>query len=338
MKKFELPHIWIPKLKILEAELGFLGGTIGECEYTFTRRKADTLEAVQEVGPCKNLITNYGLNIVGTAGFSAACYVGTGNTPPANTDTTLVAVRNYTTTVQTAGAVVARGGDPEYWAQYAITYRFAAGVASGNLTEVGVGRNTTTTPLVYNLSSRALIVDGSGNPITLTVLDDEVLDVTYSMRFYPYVGADVVQNVVLSGTTYVFTTRSANLLTCACNATQAQNIGGSTTVYTGTAEGTPPALGLVTASLSNAGTSAGLNNVTSSYVNNSLTIGCTLTAALNAANLTYGIRGMLLNTHTSGIGNTFLGQQFQSVINPRIPKTASNVLSFGASISWNRKT
>lgn len=338
MKKFEAPQIWVPKLKILEAELGFLGGSVGDGEYTFTRRKADTLEVRQEVGPCKNLITNYGLNIVGTTGFANACYVGTGNTPPANTDTTLVAVRNYTNTVQTAGTVIARGGAPDYWAQYAITYRFAAGTASGNLTEVGVGRNVTTTPLVYNLSSRALIVDGAGNPITITVLDDEVLDVTYSLRFYPYLGADVVQNVILSGITYTFTTRSAFLNNAACTITNAQTVGGSATVYTGTAEGTPPALGLVTAGLSNSGGSAGLTTSALSYVDGSLTIGCTLTAALNTANLTYGIRGMLFNTYASTAATSFLGQQFQSVINPRIPKTASNVLSFGGSISWNRKT
>tara|TARA_R110000850_G_scaffold275207_1_gene414176 strand:+ start:40949 stop:41809 length:861 start_codon:yes stop_codon:yes gene_type:complete len=62
------------------------------------------------------------------------------------------------------------------WTRF--VYQFGQGVAQGNLSEIGSGWGAGATQLF----SRALIVDGSGNPTTITVLADEYLTVTYELR------------------------------------------------------------------------------------------------------------------------------------------------------------
>src|SRR6478736_5782795 len=79
-------------------------------------------------------------------------------------------------------------------------YQFAAGVAAGNLTEIGIGWNTT------QLFSRALIVDSGGSPTTLTILATEILNVTYIFRAYPPT-ADNTVSVTISGTSYTIVSR-----------------------------------------------------------------------------------------------------------------------------------
>lgn len=80
----------------------------------------------------------------------------------------------------TQGYVAAADGIPAYWfARF--NYEFGTGAAAGNLTEIGTypGGGSPTA-----LSSRALIVDGNGNPVTVTVLSDEILTATYELRYY----------------------------------------------------------------------------------------------------------------------------------------------------------
>jgi len=126
------------------------------------------------------------------------CRVGSGNTPPANTDTTLVSQVAQTTTIQsyTRGRVVI-GSSPitDVYSKFNFVYRFATGVAAGNLSEVGVSAST------GNLYSRALILDDLGAPTTITVLPDEVLDVYYEHRLY-YDLTDHASVINISGINY----------------------------------------------------------------------------------------------------------------------------------------
>lgn len=145
-----------------------------------------------------NLVTNNGLNLFCTAPNSAfgirdqlfhACAVGTGNTPPAVTDTQLANLlvsqafpRQFGNNALIGTNSFIDGATP-YWRRIQ-TIRFGTGVAAGNLTEIGVGASAT------NLFSRALITDSGGVPTTLTVLSDEVLDVTFQARNY----IDITEN------------------------------------------------------------------------------------------------------------------------------------------------
>ena len=59
---------------------------------------------------------------------------------------------------------------------------------------------------------RALILDGGGSPTTLTILSDETLDVTYTIRVYPPT-TDVTGSITLDGVSYGYTIRPCNVST-----------------------------------------------------------------------------------------------------------------------------
>lgn len=189
--------------------------------YTLRVMKADAdgnpIESTAREIEFPNLITNFGMDAIGSDSQSAgdhfwhSCVVGTGNTPPANTDTTLVSqiAAAADTAVQGSGGDVTRQvATSPRWIQISRTWRFAAGTAAGNLTEVGIRRGTGTP---QNLFSRALIADAGGNPTTLTVLSDEILDVTYRFRYF-IPESDVTGTVVLNGVTHNFTLRPINII------------------------------------------------------------------------------------------------------------------------------
>lgn len=335
-----MSNIWVPRVKVLESELHPHSVRI-QGEYTLRRHKADTGELVQEIGPFSNLITDFGLNRLGTSGAVTYIFVGTGTAPAAVSDTQL---QNYVayTSLGSWNPAAFRGGSPDYWVQGSSTARFGAGVATGTLTEVGAGIFSASpfNAVNHRASSRALIVDSMGMPVSITVLPDEYLDVTYSMRYYPYTGSDVVQVVNLSGTDYTFTSRSLAVLSAPfCDPQFAMSNSGFINFFTGTAAGTPPSLASIEATnLGSKGSGSG--NITPTqhaYVNGSYTLNATLTAGLSQANLTYGIRGAELSVRNA-FGSACTPHSFQTVVSPAIPKDATKVLSFGTSFSWARYT
>ena len=145
-----------------------------EGEYTLSVGKEGSTEK-RVIGPFKNLITNQGLNsfgIIANPFTLQAAMVGTSSVPPAVTDTNLGNRLINTLTLQGTDSTTNLGA-PEYAGQVVRTWRFAAGEDTGNLTEVGVGTASSTNTNPTLLFSHALIVDTSGNPVTLTVLADE---------------------------------------------------------------------------------------------------------------------------------------------------------------------
>ncbi len=156
----------------------------------------------------QNLITNNGMEQLKTSAVSSRdyCHVGTGSAVPAFTDTTLQTWRAATSTLNgpdATGIVVT----PAYYYYARRVYRFAAGAASGNLSEVGLASGGSSSSALF---ARALIRDSGGNPTTITVLPDEVLDVTYEVRAYADT-SDVAGSVVIGGVTYTTTCRRAML-------------------------------------------------------------------------------------------------------------------------------
>ena len=214
-----------------------------------------------DTGWFDNLILNQGLDQIGSVvNFNVSepilfntANVGTGSTPPAVTDTQMEAF--LAAAVDTNGYitsyVAAAGGDPAYY-KCLHTYRFPAGSATGNLTEVGTGENRASN-IGENLFSRALILDGSGNPTTLTVLSTEILDVTYEYRVYIDQTA-IPFSQVINGTTYTgnwlpyqisnvpliyraYTNGSGTFNSCSVGFASATNGTGSTTGFIPTSPG-----------------------------------------------------------------------------------------------------
>jgi hypothetical protein len=150
------------------------------------------------------MITDLGLDLMGgTTDWMRFCQVGTGSATPSAADTALSAYKAGTQDLQSfteSGSLVS-----PFFCARTQRFRFAAGQATGNLTEVGVSTRVAT----GNLSSRALILDNVGNPTSITVLADEVLDVTYQFRQYvPEV--DSTGNITLDGVVYAYVARAAN--------------------------------------------------------------------------------------------------------------------------------
>ncbi|MDX0622900.1 hypothetical protein GOD54_23660 [Sinorhizobium medicae] len=160
----------------------------------------------RELAEFENLILNQGLNLLHTTGSTNVwCRVGSGSTAPAVGQTALVAQIAGTQTL-TAQTVTSDSVAP-YPVIVSRTYRFGQGQAAGNIAEVGVGSDQSSPGTLF---CRALVLDGNGQPTTITVLADEYLEVTYRLTIYPAV-ADSLSTVNLAGVETSVRLRPANL-------------------------------------------------------------------------------------------------------------------------------
>ena len=278
----------------------------------------------------ENLILDAGLNRLGSnqSIFDGAC-VGTGNTAPANSQTSLASMLRVTTTqqdrIELAGSTTA-----PYYAEGRIIYRFAAGTAAGNLSEVGLGWDANAgANTMGGLWCRALIKDSQGNPTTITVLADEVLDIVYTLQLHPPT-SDATGTFNLSGVAYQYTLRPAfvngrsypsywKLLAILYGITSH-----GATAFTG-------GIGSVTSGPS--GTPAYNIAVTKqTYVNNSNQLVFNVNADLNTANLAGGIRSMRFDL----AGNCWQAEFSRVSDGATIPKNSTNILSIPFWVSWDR--
>lgn len=282
-----------------------------------------------------NIILDSGLNRLGTGGAWDRAQVGSGSTVPDVGQVSLVSLVASTTTVQSTTAGTDTPTNTYAWARR--TYRFAEGVAAGNLSEVGIGWSA----VPAGLFSRALIKDDLGNPTTITVLSDEVLDVLYEVRAYPTI-ADQTATLTISGTSYTFTIRPGYLSGNQSNLTYWPDqlvslMGGGVTganeyrlgwyayaagATLGPVTGFPTGTGLVVPS--NTGNTY---SFTAAYVNNSYQRQCRVRMGLTAGNEPFSVLALV-----SSVGN------WQMSVSPNLPKDATKILSLDFTLSWARKT
>lgn len=132
----------------------------------------------KETGWFHNLVLDTGLKQLSVGDAISYCFVGTGNSEPKPEQTGL---DNHL--AETAKVLrIDQGRDvqssePFYWIRK--VYRYDEGVAAGNLAEVGTGW------VRGSCFNRTLIKDALGNPTTITILEDEFLDVVVEFRVYP---------------------------------------------------------------------------------------------------------------------------------------------------------
>ena len=267
----------------------------------------------------KNLILNSGLNQMGLGSIVSNAQVGSGSTAPVNTDTAL----------QSFVALTTDQRDPEhgysssspYFGWTRITYRFAEGTAAGNLSEVGVGWDYSP----GNLFSRALILDSLGSPTTITVLSDEVLDVTYELRLYPPT-ADTTFTIDISGTSHVCVMRPSLVSSASWEPRYIFGSGGTQsyelscwTDNIGTQFEQP------------SGTSGGYTSGTyDDYANNSLKRRFVVVWDLDNGNFPEFIKSMSLHQLYPTMGT------WQVSFTPRIEKDNTKMLTLPFEISWAR--
>jgi hypothetical protein len=274
----------------------------------------------QPVPTFRNLITNAGLDRMGAFGdYCANCQVGSGSTPPTVNDSTLAGLvasktlSNATATTQSAAP---------YYTSTTLNYEFAAGVAAGNLSEVGVGWAVT-----GSLFSRALIVDGSGNPTTITILADEILRVSYQLRYYVPT-ADLTGTITLNGVSIDWVSRAAEVVQATSWTGAGYQSAGfrlESTSYQSANDGD------ISASVTGGpgGTSSSRTGVTdAAYSAGSYARSGTLTWDIGAANFAGGIKSLYAR---HGIGTYQIG------FTPPIMKTSSQTLTLTLRHSWARK-
>jgi hypothetical protein len=274
-----------------------------------------------------NLITDLGLNGIGTNGTSwvNAVALGTGTATPAVGDTAVSGtVVSTTTTNGFSGGAITTGTGRYGWNRW--TRRFAQGAATGNWTEVGIGRNSTT------LWSRALILDASDNPTTLTIIATDILDVDYELRVYPN-EVDVTGTRTIGGidTAYIVRPRSINTETAA-------------SLLTGSLMSPPSAAnaflgvnGALNANyLAPSGASA-IGDATVSvgaYINNSYTKVVTYSLSISTGNVSGGLASVTVyGAFASGALNS---GHYKCGFTPAILKDNTKTLALTFSFTWGR--
>lgn len=153
-------------------------------EGVFTMRALKGGNVVRE-REFKNLITNQGLNRLGSLGSNflwGGLHVGTGTAVPQFTDQSLANPLPRPDIASTSydNSIVGTPADDEFYAQLTTTWLTQVGaLGNNNLTEIGVGYTT-----ADSLWSRALILDAQGNPTAFPINADEQLQVSYQLRNY----------------------------------------------------------------------------------------------------------------------------------------------------------
>lgn len=280
---------------------------------------------IRETLEFSNLITNIGLNAIGTTAPINRCFVGSGNATPAFTDTKLSVFVAATVTLQST--IETKATAAPLWAGRAVTYRFAAGAAAGNLSEIGMGWDGSTAS-THLLFSRALIKDGAGNPTTITVLANEFLDVTYEVRVYLPTDDVVFDGVVVYGNPHKLTVRGF------------QQASGSQAgfVFNGWGAHTASAYANFVLQAATASTAAGslvgsAGGAAIGYTEGSLKRGWVATYSLTVGNNANGISGFAL---TSASGSNTV-PAFQILVEPPIMKDSTKTLNLTCSWRWARK-
>lgn len=326
------PHIWTRRPKIIEPRTELILRQPLAGWFRLKVRRPDG-RVRHDTGWFPNLITDGGLNLLGTSqSWVEACVVGSGSAAPAESDTSLVSE-----VASTTNRIDRTGGSNQTSDRYCYgraTFRFAAGAAEGNLAEIGIESGST-------LFSRALILDGSGSPTTITVLADEALDCVYEVRNYPPLD-DVAAEILIGATPHDIVLRVAevdtwNVLGGGLGAPIGWMAGIAT--FTGAAVyGSTSTLGTVLTQPS--GTSFGHSGSSnSSYSPASHFREFSYTWGLTSGNASGGIAAVLVamgSQPTSGEARAGLWYQFS--LDPVIPKDGTNNLTLQFRQSWARRS
>lgn len=271
-----------------------------------------------------NIVTDVGLERWGTGDIGGTCFIGSGNTAPSVSDTGLA-------------ALIASSGnkDPfsraysvaERWVEVTMKYRFTLGYQVNSIAEVGVGWSG-------GLWSRALIRDGLGNPTTIQLLADEVLDVYYTLRLQ-FPATDVTGSITLDGVAYDWVMRPAGLSHTPQDAYRLlfYSFGG---YGLGSGAGTASSAGMTAVDTQPSNHAYCSSSSVAAYVAGSRTQRMTILFDLNNAN--FGIKSVCASVAGAGTYATVTWQLgfYQAGVPVGVPKTSNKRLSLTFEFSWGR--
>lgn len=147
-----------------------------------------------------NLITNTGLNRIGTGTVLSHCYLSSDNTEPSFTDNSVVGFLAAAPRGRIDDAGNSTVGNIYF--SLSTTYSFAAGVGTGNISKLGIGWDASGS----NLWSIQLVKDLNGDATVISKLPNEILEITYVLTTY-ISAVDYVGSVTISGVSHNVTVR-----------------------------------------------------------------------------------------------------------------------------------
>ena len=101
---------------------------------------------------------------------------------------------------------------PDYAVANKYSTRFNAGAINNTITEIGLRVNLDG----YITASRSLILDNNGNPTSLTVAENEYLDISYILTYYPNL-TETTGTFELDGVTYEYLNKPINVTNISLN-------------------------------------------------------------------------------------------------------------------------
>lgn len=267
-----------------------------------------------------NLILDSGLDLWGNgSNFLSYCKVGNGTSTPVPTQTALdaqVAQTSTTFATETTGA----SPTSPYYGWIRRFFQFALGAAVGNLTEVGFGN------VSGPLWSRTLFKDGSGNPVPIVVLADEILQVTYEARQYAPLVDAAYSGIVIDGVARSGYVRAASVLNASAwsslhvDAAGGNAFGGGSALYA-----SEP--GLIEAAPTGASFTGG-TSIPATYVPGSYYRDLKFPFSLSQGNVPTGVRSATINT-SRGV--------YQTRFDPVLAKNNTKTLELTWRIYWGRR-
>ena len=278
-----------------------------------------------DTGWFPNVLLTAGMNEMANRNFITSCQVGTDGADANSAQTGLLGYHAGTSNV--TSTLWGNTGLAPFYGWKRVVYRFAAGTVAANLSEVGVGWATIGDTLI----SRAKILDPVlQTPTTITPLADELLDVSYELRYYPPLVDVPGPQVTLDNVLYDTITRAASVNGDGWSYWIGDRIGVETTQLSdwsaydgniGTIEQDPSGL---TDSADNE------NHFNSAYVNNSFEVQVNASIGSLGWNLAAGIRSLGILTSVGRYQT-----QFNAVTGgASIPKTDAYQMLMSWKINW----
>lgn len=307
-------------------KLGFSG------EYKLVINKPNG--EIYETDWMKNVITDIGLDYIGnpTAQFTydrIPYYfrLGTGTSPPLPINTKLDNQIAWAENQFNFGVSSSRNG---YTYTSTWRYNFAQGAVVGNITEMGVGWESSNTG--NSLFSRALILDSSGNPTTLTLTSIDQLTAYYRCSMIAPTN-DIVGNFQINSITYNYIGRAFNLSSDGWGSNKPNsNIWRLSFAAGGNAlTGLVPIDGSFPPNVNDIFAWADYSD----YIPGSKYRNFTLNVPVGGGNFSAGDPPVI------GIKTLFIttsgGTNWQYEFNPPIPKVNTQVLTMAFRVSWDRQ-
>lgn len=287
-------------------------------------RKAATDEIVNETGWFNNCVLNQGLDYMATNTWFNYCKIGTGNSAPVETQTSLdkfFAVSSNTSTTD-----YGTSSNAPYYKYLRQTFRFAAGTFNNTtISEVAIAYTGTKDAL--GIWNRALIKDNNGQNTTITLLSDEVLDVVCEVRLYMDT-SDIISNLDLYDrnnnliSSHTLTVRPMNISNYASYIVYA--VSSSCGIYYAFSG----SIGNVN-SMPSTSISGTASTTVGAYVSGSYKLDFTSVFSLTSGNGT-------IKAFCSA-GYIYNGAHvFQIGIDPAIKKTSDQTLTIKGTLSWGR--